>query len=183
MNGSCVLLGCTDTLATNYNPRAIADDGKCLYTCNTFDQRLFMTHGKQSASCAFLPSHTPPSKVVGNTVIQGRSSKGFTSTQESPLLLPSMNKSICMQAFANLAIRRVAVLGLYYSNGHCSSSPGSGKPGPGRRRAQVKKFSRGAACGGSLVCVPIGSTLWLEELVVGFSYSPGNGGVGAFVAK
>ena len=37
-NGSCIYLGCTDSLATNYDPLATVDNGSCnfpVYSCNS----------------------------------------------------------------------------------------------------------------------------------------------------
>ena len=34
-DGSCIILGCTDEQATNYNPLATNDDGSCEYSIST----------------------------------------------------------------------------------------------------------------------------------------------------
>ncbi|MDA7794671.1 lamin tail domain-containing protein [Flavobacteriales bacterium] len=63
-DGSCIFLGCTDQEATNYDPIAQTDDGSCIYPLEPLVNLFFSEYAEGSSNNKYLEIYNPTSDTV-----------------------------------------------------------------------------------------------------------------------
>jgi hypothetical protein len=79
-SGECnsTIAGCTDELASNYNPNAVEDDGSCIYPPAPMQNLFFSEYAEGSSNNKYLEIYNPSSETVD------LSDYAFPSTSNAP---------------------------------------------------------------------------------------------------